>query len=228
MELLPFRVTPVCPGDGRSNGARLCVPRAPDVGPLTTSRREGHIDLADPDGARLEVRETVVHGYAETPKSERSERTIALGPKLAAELFDHRRRSKFQGDDERVFCHPLTGGVLRRDAQAGACEGPRWIEPCGRSTMGSFLDHKRRRGRNAAGRAHGTGRRVRRGWAKPPAPSSTAVAPRDATGRWTRPSSTRSQMAELPTGTVTLVFTDINPSAGRRRCTSPRRWSRGR
>jgi hypothetical protein len=49
-----------------------------------------HVHLADPEGARLEVRETVVYGRAETPKSERAERTIALGPRLADELFQHR------------------------------------------------------------------------------------------------------------------------------------------
>ena len=68
--------------------------------------------LADPEGARLEVRETVVYGHAETPKSDRAERTIALGPKLADELFEHRARSAFDGHDERVFCHPETSGVL--------------------------------------------------------------------------------------------------------------------
>jgi integrase len=52
-----------------------------------------------------------VRGQADTPKSERSERTIAIG-RLAAELFDHRARTAFRGDDERVFCNPLTGGPL--------------------------------------------------------------------------------------------------------------------
>ena len=67
--------------------------------------------MLTPTGARLEVRETVVRGRQESPKSERAERTIALGPKLAEELFEHRTRSAFQSDDERVFCHPQTGGV---------------------------------------------------------------------------------------------------------------------
>jgi integrase len=71
-----------------------------------------HVHLADPEGARLEVRETWVHGRPETPKSERAERTIALGPKLADELFAHRAGSAFQGDDERVFCNTQTGGVI--------------------------------------------------------------------------------------------------------------------
>ena len=36
------------------------------------------VHLADPDGARLEVRETIVRGRAESPKSERGERTISV------------------------------------------------------------------------------------------------------------------------------------------------------
>ena len=31
---------------------------------------------------------------------------------LAGELFDHRARSRFQGDDERVFCHLEKGSPL--------------------------------------------------------------------------------------------------------------------
>src|SRR5207248_7798752 len=41
----------------------------------------------------------------------KSERTFAIG-RLASELFDHRARTPFRGDDERVFCNPLTGGPL--------------------------------------------------------------------------------------------------------------------
>jgi hypothetical protein len=42
-------------------------------------------------------------GASDTPKSEKSERTIALGERFASELFDHRAGSVFQGDDEQVF-----------------------------------------------------------------------------------------------------------------------------
>ena len=70
------------------------------------------VELADPAGARLRVEETYVRGGADTPKSEAGERTIALGPVLAEELWQHRRRTAFSGDSERVFCHPQTGGVL--------------------------------------------------------------------------------------------------------------------
>jgi integrase len=69
------------------------------------------ISLTDPAGATLRVRETWVRGAPDTPKSEKSERTIALGDRLASELFDHRARAAYQGDDERVFCS-ATGGPL--------------------------------------------------------------------------------------------------------------------
>jgi integrase len=39
------------------------------------------------------------------------ERTISLGPVIAGALFEHRARSRFQGDDERVFCS-VTGGPI--------------------------------------------------------------------------------------------------------------------
>jgi integrase len=70
-----------------------------------------HVLLADPAGALLRVEETFVRGAADTPKSEKSERTLSLGW-LAAELFDHRGRTVFSGADERVFCNPLTGRPL--------------------------------------------------------------------------------------------------------------------
>ncbi|MGH2451190.1 MAG: tyrosine-type recombinase/integrase [Candidatus Limnocylindria bacterium] len=69
------------------------------------------VSLADPAGATLRIRETWVRDQRDTPKSEKSERTIAIG-RLAEELFEHRGRSAFEGDDERVFCHPQTGGPL--------------------------------------------------------------------------------------------------------------------
>jgi integrase len=70
------------------------------------------VSLADPAGATLRVRETWVRGGADTPKSEKSERTIALGDRLASALFEHRARTSYEGDGERVFCNPRTGGPL--------------------------------------------------------------------------------------------------------------------
>ena len=43
-------------------------------------------------------------------KTEDGIRSIAIPPALAEELWQLRRRSAFQGEDERVFCHPDTGG----------------------------------------------------------------------------------------------------------------------
>jgi integrase len=71
-----------------------------------------HVRLTDPEGAWLRVEETLVRGKIDTPKSERSERTIALGPRVADELFEHRARSAYQGDDERVFMSPHRGTPL--------------------------------------------------------------------------------------------------------------------
>jgi integrase len=65
--------------------------------------------LADPDGPRLRVSETWVRCGEDTPKSEAGERTISLGARISAEVFEHRRRTSFPGDDERVFCSPTKG-----------------------------------------------------------------------------------------------------------------------
>ena len=68
--------------------------------------------LADPAGPRVRIAETIVRGRQDTPKSAASERTLALGPKVAAELFEHRGRSSFAGEKELVFCHPQKGSPL--------------------------------------------------------------------------------------------------------------------
>jgi integrase len=71
--------------------------------------RWGAVHLADPDGAFLEIAETFVRAGIDTPKSDAGERTVALGQRLASELFEHRVRTAFAGDDERVFCSPTKG-----------------------------------------------------------------------------------------------------------------------
>ena len=50
-----------------------------------------------------------MRGAEDTPKPEAGERTIALVPKLAEELWQHRRRTAFSGEDERGFSHPEKG-----------------------------------------------------------------------------------------------------------------------
>jgi integrase len=48
-------------------------------------------------------------------KSEDGIRSIALSRTLAEELWQHRRRSNFRGEDEFVFCHPERGTRYRAD-----------------------------------------------------------------------------------------------------------------
>jgi integrase len=70
------------------------------------------VALTDPAGASLRVHETWVRGAEETLKSEAGERTISLARVVAEELARQLDRTRFDGDDERVFCHPQTGGPL--------------------------------------------------------------------------------------------------------------------
>jgi integrase len=53
-------------------------------------------------------------------KTEDGIRSIALPPTLAEALWQWRRTTKFQGDDERVFCNQKTGGVYREEHFAEA------------------------------------------------------------------------------------------------------------
>jgi integrase len=52
-------------------------------------------------------------------KSEEGERAIALSAPLAGALWQHRRRTAFQGEDERVFCHPTRGSKIDHEWYAG-------------------------------------------------------------------------------------------------------------
>jgi integrase len=60
----------------------------------------------------LQVREALVAGKFTTPKSRSSRRTIELGPRTLALLQEHRQASAYQGDDELVFSHPMSGKPL--------------------------------------------------------------------------------------------------------------------
>ena len=46
-----------------------------------------------------------------TPKSDQG-RSVPMADRLAGELERHFQRSRFQADDDYVFCHPKTGNVL--------------------------------------------------------------------------------------------------------------------
>jgi integrase len=60
----------------------------------------------------ITVREALVKGRFTTPKSRSSRRLIELGPRTRDLLAEHWRRTKYQGDDELVFCHPEKGTPL--------------------------------------------------------------------------------------------------------------------
>jgi integrase len=61
---------------------------------------------------RLTVREALVRGRFTTPKSRSSRRLLELGPRTRELLADHWRETRFQGDEELVFCHRLKGTPL--------------------------------------------------------------------------------------------------------------------
>jgi integrase len=71
-----------------------------------------NVHLADPEGAFLRVEETWVRCGTDTPKSQAGERTIALGQRIASELFEHRALTSFEGEEERVFCSPTRGSAF--------------------------------------------------------------------------------------------------------------------
>ena len=73
------------------------------------------VRLADPEERPTLTVELATTGSREgAPKSQTSRRTLVLDEFLAGELFDHRGRSRYQSDGERVFCHPLKGSTLDR------------------------------------------------------------------------------------------------------------------
>jgi integrase len=57
----------------------------------------------------VRVRRAYTRGEFGTPKSRRSSRVVPLADRLAAELEQHYRRTRWQGDDDLVFAHPLSG-----------------------------------------------------------------------------------------------------------------------
>jgi integrase len=72
----------------------------------------------------LAVRESVYGGKLQRPKTQKSRRTIPLGPHAVASLTAHRDRSTCKGDDELVFPNksgePLRESKLQRVLQPAA------------------------------------------------------------------------------------------------------------
>ena len=82
---------------------------------------------------RLRVRQNYVRGHWGTPKSKRGSRSVPMADRVAAALESQFQRSAYQGDDDLVFCHPESGGVLdhsqlvRRFKKALAAAGVRAV-----------------------------------------------------------------------------------------------------
>lgn len=62
--------------------------------------------------ARIRIRQNYVRGEFGTPKSKRSTRSVPMADEVGGELERLFKRSSFQGDDDLVFAHPLTGGPM--------------------------------------------------------------------------------------------------------------------
>jgi integrase len=60
----------------------------------------------------LTVRESLVRGQFQTPKSRSSRRTIELGPRARAALEEQWQESLYRADEQLVFGHPLLGSPL--------------------------------------------------------------------------------------------------------------------
>jgi hypothetical protein len=96
-------------------------------------------------------------------KSEDGIRSIALSTTLAEVLWQHRRRSNFQGDDEFVFCHPERGTKYRAktfEDALGACrsQGSGYRgQGAGLPRSAAHGDHERRRRWCEPGRADDEG-----------------------------------------------------------------------
>ena len=84
---------------------------------LATAARRGELlalhwhDLQLVEGL-LTIRESLVRGRFQTPKSRSSRRTIELGPRARTALEEQWQQSLYRGDDNLVFGHPLLGTPL--------------------------------------------------------------------------------------------------------------------
>ncbi len=92
------------------------VERALYLAAALTGLRQGELlalkwlDI-DWHAGRVRVADNFTRGQMDTPKSHEG-RSVPMAARLARELEDLRRRSRFPVDRDLVFCHPDTGHVL--------------------------------------------------------------------------------------------------------------------
>jgi integrase len=61
---------------------------------------------------KVTIRETFTRGRFGTPKSQKSLRTIDIGPVAVAALTEQWEETKYRSDNDLVFCHPALGSPL--------------------------------------------------------------------------------------------------------------------
>jgi integrase len=110
---------------------------------------------------RIRVRRNYVRGAYGTPKSRRSSRSVPLADEPACALDRLYRASRFQGDDDLVFCEPDTGEPLRDRALARRYR--RVLKAAGLDTTHRFHDLRHTFG-TAMAAAGVAPRRSRNGW----------------------------------------------------------------
>lgn len=66
----------------------------------------------DWDVGIIRVRRTYTRGRFGTPKSNQSSRVVPLADRVTAELRQQYEATSFRDDDDLVFCHTTSGGVL--------------------------------------------------------------------------------------------------------------------
>ena len=112
-----------------------------------------NVHLADPAGPSLRVCETsCTAGPTRRSRPRRSGRSRS-GRSSRRELFEHRARTSYAGDDELVFCHPDKGSALDHKRYADtfreALAKPRSAIACGPSTTAVTRRSRTRRRRGA-------------------------------------------------------------------------------
>jgi integrase len=100
-------------------GMFLKVDRALFLAAALTGLRKGELVAlrwrdVDRAAQRIRVRRNYTRGVFGTPKSRRSARAVPLAEEVAHALDRLREQSRWQGDDDLVFAHPETGGVLAK------------------------------------------------------------------------------------------------------------------
>ena len=117
----------------------------------------------------VRVRRNYTRGRFGTPKTWRSSRAVPMADRVAAELERHFQRSRYQADDDLVFCHPETVGPMTRRGRASGSKAPSPPLGCGRSASTTCATpsapgwqlRARRSGRSRSGWATATTKRRR-------------------------------------------------------------------